>query len=440
MSEAVTHYRDRFEQLRPRLPGATLAWLDSARREALEEFERSGFPKPRDEDWKYTRVAPIEKRAFEPLPPDTQLENVSTYLLDEPAHQLVFVDGRFRAELSVMNDAGAGVRIESLASAIERTPDVLEAHLNQYADPHRHAFTQLNTAFTADGAFIAVNDGISLERPVHLLFLASGVADTVAHPRVVIASGRNSRLTVVESYLAAGESAYFNNALTEVLLADGAELSHYKVQREAQAAFHVSTLQVQQQSSSRFVSHSASLGAALSRHDINVLLDGEGAECTLNGLYMGRARQHVDYHTRVDHAKARCTSMENYKGILSGRAHGVFNGRVYVHPNAQQTNASQSNKNLLLSRDAEVDTKPQLEIHADDVKCSHGATVGQLDEQMVFYLRSRGLAVDTARALLTYGFARDVVDRMEVEPVRRLVADALLDRMPHADELRSMLS
>jgi Fe-S cluster assembly protein SufD len=216
-------------------------------------------------------------------------------------------------------------------------------------------------------------------------------------------------------------------------------VTHYKVQREAASGFHVSTLQVHQHASSRFTSHSVSLGAALSRHDINIDLAGPGAECSLDGLYMASGRQHVDYHTLIEHKVPHCTSREDYKGVLGGRGRGVFNGRVIVHEGAQKTDASQSNKNLLLSADAEIDTKPQLEIYADDVKCAHGATVGQLDERMVFYLRSRGLDHAQARALLTYGFACDVVDRMGIEPLHRIVADALLDELPHADELRSML-
>ncbi len=440
MSAAVARYREQFERLRPELPGAGLGWLDRARCEAFERFERDGFPKPRDEDWKYTRVSTIENRVFESVTGTSGEAGLSSYLPTLEGYLLVFVNGSFRAGLSNNGSPPRGLRLLDLATGLRDSPATVEPHLNRYAETQRHAFTALNTAFAADGVLIELDAGTEVDRPVHLLFASTGQADTIAHPRVVIACGRDSRATVVESFVGLGESAYFNNALTEACLNDGASLEHYKIQREAETAFHVSTLQVQQRARSRFVSHSVSLGAALSRHDINVALDGEGAQCMLNGLYAAHARQHVDYHTRIDHAKPQCTSVEDYRGILAGRARGVFNGRVMVHPNAQKTDASQSNKNLLLSREAEVDTKPQLEIYADDVKCAHGATVGQLDEQMVFYLRARGLSEELARGLLTYGFARDIVDRIAVPAIRESVAEALLDRMPHREELRSILS
>jgi len=392
--------------------------------------------------WKYTRVAPIERHAFQP-PPHAPAPDVSVDALrlpgDAPAHELVFVDGRHRPELGRGGELPPGVSVLSLADAIDGGGDALAPYLAPAQRP-AHGFLALNDAFAADGVVLRVDEGVSVDTAVHLLFVASGTADHVAHPRIVIECAAGSAVTVIEHYAAAGDSAYFNNVVTQARIGERASLTHYKLQRESTRAFHVSTLSVHQQADSRFLSHSVSLGAALARHDINVLLDAPGARCTLNGLYMGSGRQHVDYHTRVDHAKPGCTSEEDYRGILDGRSRGVFNGRVWVHPGAQQTDASQSNRNLLLSRNAEIDTKPQLEIYANDVKCAHGATVGQLDERMVFYLRARGIDEASARSLLTYGFARDLVDRMRDVPVREMVAAAVLDRLPGGGEIRSMLS
>ena len=248
-----------------------------------------------------------------------------------------------------------------------------------------------------------------------------------------------SQTTVIESYVSIFDGCYFTNALTEIALMEDAQVDHFKVQEESTKAFHIATLQVHQDRDSRFASHSISFGGQLARNDINIVLDAEGARCTLNGLFMVSGRQHVDFHTRVDHAKANGSSEEVYKGILDGRSRGVFNGRVKVHPDAQKTDAQQSNKNILLSRDAEIDTKPELEIYADDVKCAHGATVGQLDEQTLFYLRSRGIGEDQARGLLTYGFAREILDRVDLAPLRDKLTEELLHRMPNAEQIREMV-
>jgi len=440
MSDSVERYVEAFASAEPTLPGRELSWLANARQQALERFRAIGFPKPREEDWKYTRVAPIERRAFAAPSPGASADPAPFLLPPEVgAHQIVFVDGHFREELSRPAALADGAQVMSLAAALAAEGGALAPYLAG-GEEHPNGFSALNAAFAADGVVLRLADGVRLEAPVHLLFLASGSADTIAHPRIIVDAGRGARAVVLEHYACAAGAAYFHNVVTQVSLAEQARVEHYKLQRESSSAFHVARMDVHQQAGSRFVSHSVSLGAALSRHDIDVTLDAPHASCALNGLYFGRGRQHVDYHTRVEHAKPDCASSEDYRGILAGRARGVFNGRVHVHPHAQRTDASQSNRNLLLSRDAEVDTKPQLEIFADDVKCSHGATVGQLDERMIFYLRSRGLDETAARGLLTYGFARDLVDRMDIEAVREAVAEALLERLPQADEVRSMLS
>ncbi|NIR29494.1 MAG: Fe-S cluster assembly protein SufD [Gammaproteobacteria bacterium] len=441
---SITRYISEFGAVEAQLPGNRVSWLQRIRQGALARFEHLGFPTPRQEDWKYTRVTPIERRSFrsplgsrrEPAPVD-----VSTFALpDLRCHQIAFVDGLRSSALSAPGHLPAGVTVDSLARVLEDAPEAVEPHLARYADIDAHAFTALNTAFIEDGVYIHVAPDTVVTDPIHVLFVSLSEDDDIAtHPRNLIVCGENSQCAVIESYVSPASSVYFNNSVTEVSLGARARLDHYKLQQESTRAFHVSTLQVHQARDSRFHSHSVSLGGALARNDINVLLHDEGAECLLNGLYVIGGRQHVDYHTRVDHAKANGTSREFYKGILDGRSRGVFNGRVYVHPNAQKSDAEQSNKNLLLSRDAEVDTKPQLEIFADDVKCSHGATVGQLDENMIYYLRSRGIAYEAARALLTYGFAQDIIERMPLAAARELLENLLVTRLPNAEYVRGLV-
>jgi Fe-S cluster assembly protein SufD len=439
---AIDHYIAEFSALRAGLPGRGLEWLDRSRESALDAFAHTGFPTPRHEDWKYTRVTPIEKRSFKFAEQngihvrerDVERFNLGTL----ECEQLVFVDGRYVDALSRRNVVDSGARITTLESAMNASSQLLESHLGHYVDVTGQPFCALNTAFMTDGAVIHVKNRGSGKPPIHLLFIATR-EEVVAHPRILVIAEAGSQMTVVESYTSLFDGCYFTNALTEIVLMEEARVDHYKLQEESIKAFHVATLQIHQGRNSRFASHSFSFGGQLVRNDINVLLDAEGAGCTLNGLFMASGRQHVDYHTRIDHAKANGTSEEVYKGILDGRARGVFNGRVKVHPDAQKTDAHQSNKNLLLSRDAEIDTKPELEIYADDVKCSHGATVGQLDEHTLYYLRSRGIGEAQARSLLTYGFAKDILDRVDLAPLRQKLTDELLQRMPNAEQLREMV-
>lgn len=441
----LDHYRNEFIALRSQLPGFGLTWVERTRQDAFGRFAELGFPDPRDEDWKYTRVAPIEKRRFRAMPTSCVgliPEDLTNFFFAAlPCHRLVFVNGQYTPQLSKLGKFPGSVNVSSLAKALADNPDRVEPYLARYADAGAHGFAALNTAFMGDGAFLYLPRDTVLEYPVHVLFVATTQDEALfVHPRNLVVAEQGSEATVIENYVSLGGSGYFTNALTEVLVADNAGLNHYKVQQEHTSAFHIATLQVQQKRDSRFTSHSTSFGGALVRNDIKAILDAEGAQCTLNGLYMASGRQHVDYHTRIDHSKPLGTSREHYKGILSGHARGVFNGLTHVHPGAQKTDASQSNDNLLLSRDAEVDTKPQLEIYADDVKCSHGATVGQLNDDMIFYLRARGIEAQTARGLLTYGFARDVVDRMHLAAVSDVVEELLLGQLPNTDAIRELLN
>lgn len=432
------HYTDSFASVRGTLPGAGLPWLDALRGKAMEHYAVTGLPTTRVEEWKYTNVRAIARHTFQTSPETcTGLmeDDLGEALMEDlGAHRFTFLNGRYSPQLSRPGALPDGVKIRSMSAALQEMPEVLEPVLARYADDSASGFAALNLAFFTDGAVLVLEEGARLERPVQLVFLSTAQGDPASHNlRNLVLAGAGSAATVIEHYLSIGDPVYLNNAVTEIVLSANAEVEHYKLQQESQKGFHVATLQAHQAQDSRLTSHSVSVGASLARNDINSVLDAEGAGCDLNGLYITGGRQHVDYHTRVEHRKPNGTSREYYKGVLSGKSRAVFNGKVHVHQDAQKTDAEQGNRNLLLSRDAEIDTKPELEIYADDVKCSHGATIGQLDETSVFYLRSRGVPHAIARGMLTYGFAHDVVERMGLEPVRHLIEEILVRKLPHVD-------
>ncbi|MCI0420515.1 MAG: Fe-S cluster assembly protein SufD, partial [Acidobacteria bacterium] len=326
----------------------------------------------------------------------------------------------------------------SLAEVLEKQAELVQPHLARYAGVSKEPFAALNTAFTADGAFIYLPKDSVVEEPIHLLFLSTGERNRplVSHPRILVLAEANSQARILESYASLGEGVYFTNAVTEVVAGENAFIDHYKLQRESLEAFHISTVQVQLGRSANVSTQSISLGGALTRNHVNTVLDGEGGEATLNGFYLVNGRQHVDNHTCIDHAKPHCNSHELYKGILDGKARGVFNGRIIVRPDAQKTDSKQTNKNLILSEEALVNTNPQLEIYADDVKCTHGATIGQLDADSIFYLRSRGIDLESARHLLTYAFAGDFIHRLKIEPLRIALEKSLFARLAEGQEER----
>ncbi len=396
-------------------------WLRALRQSAVERFAETGFPMLQEEDWKYTDVRPIERAAFMPLPQDAALPAVPTagqFRLDGlSGPRVVFIDGRFSASLSAVGPLPEGATVTTLADALNSQPQVLEAHLGRYLPADGHGFAALNTALLADGAFIHLGAGTRLEQPIHVLYLTTAGAALLL-PRNLIIAERDSEVTIIEHYAAVGDMAYFTNSLTEIFAGDNSTVEHYRVQEENRAAFHVSGVHVQINRSSRVISHALDLGGRLVRNDLRAVLADTGGECHLNGLYFAADRQHIDNHTHIDHAQPHCTSREFYRGVLSGRGRAVFRGRIVVRPDAQKSDARQVNNNLLLSRDAEADSQPQLEIYADDVMCSHGATVGQLDEDALFYLRTRALGDAEARDLLTYAFAREVLDRVRLAPLR----------------------
>lgn len=406
-------------------------WLTKLRRDSMDRFAALGFPTTHDEQWKYTNVSPIAKLNFEPGAP-ARAELSSVPQADAGCDtRLVFVNGGFSRELSSLDKLPRGVKAGSLAELLRTGDPTLESHLARYAEFDQHAFVALNTALAEDGAVVEIARDAILEQPIHLVFVSlPDGRPTVSHPRNLILAGRGSQAAVIETHAGPAGAVYFTNTVTEIVVAEGAVVDHYKLQHESEQAFHVATVQAVQDRGSVLNSHNVSFGAALARNDINSVLDAEGTECCLNGLFIATGRQHVDNHTLLDHAKPHSNSRELYKGILGGSGVGVFHGSIVVRKDAQKINAIQANRNLLLSGQAVINTKPQLEIFADDVRCTHGATVGQLDKEALFYMQSRGIAEAEARGLLTYAFAGEVLDRMRWQPVR--------DRLE--GELRRILS
>ncbi len=405
-------------------------WLRNLRQSAAVRFAEVGFPTRRNEEWRFTNVAPIAETPFT-LASQTDsamtAETLAGYTYaGMSGTQLVFVNGHFQVELS-SKDFPAGVTISTLAAAMDAAPELVEAQLGRYAKFTTQAFVALNTAALEDGAFVHITRGTVIDEPIHLLFLSTPHSGpTVSHPRTLIIAEANSQATIVESYSGTADAVYFTNAVTEVSAAENAVIDHYKVQRESVKAYHVATMQLHLARSTNFSSHSVGLGGLLVRNDANAYLGGEGIECTLNGVYLGNDRQLIDNHTEIDHAMPHCNSHEIYKGILDGHSRGVFNGKIFVREDAQKTDAKQTNQTLLLSPTAQIDTKPQLEIFADDVKCTHGATIGQLSDEALFYLRARGISKDNARALLTYAFASDIVSRIKIDAIRAQLDQVLL--------------
>jgi Fe-S cluster assembly protein SufD len=418
-------------------------WVNALRREAIERFAVLGFPTTKNEDWHFTSVAPIAEREFTFVAARTgNVDRADLESFDFGAdgwHTVVFVNGRFAPELSSLSRLDPEVCVLPLTEAWTKTPELARQIGTIVTDARLHAFTALNTAFMPDGAVLHVPKDVVVRQPIHLLFVTDAhAAKTMMHPRNLIVIDRNARATVLESYVAVSDASYFTNAVTEVTVGDGATLEHYKIQREGRRAFHVGTIETKQGRDSHYISFSFATGGSLTRTNIYTKLDGAGCGSTLNGLYMLDGEQHCDHQTKIEHVGPSCFSREVYKGVLDGRSHGVFNGKVYVHPTAQKTDGKQTNNTLLLSREAQVDTKPQLEIFADDVKCTHGATVGKLDEMAWFYMKSRGLDAENARRLLIYAFAADVLETIEQTEVREALERVTLERFVKVEELAAV--
>ena len=432
VKEKESLYAADFERL-TRQTG-TPAWLASIRESAFQRFLALGFPTTRLEDWKYTNVAPIAATPFSIAPSEWKSVEASAIdaaiLGDMGCPRVVLVDGSYAGVIGGKAVDNTGVRVGSLARLVAEEDPVVRKNLSRYADYDNHAFVALNTAFTSDGAVLQIPDGAVVEEPIYLLFVSTGIKpNAVSHPRALIVAGRDCQATIIQGFIGLGEEVYFTNAVTEVVVGENSHIDHFNLQAESSRAYHVATLQVNQSRSSSLYAHSIALGGTLVRNDVNAVLNGEGAEVTLDGLYVETGDQHVDNHTLIDHAQPHCSSREVYKGILDGKSKGVFNGSVIVRKDAQKTDARQTNKNLLLSGEAEINTKPQLEIFADDVKCSHGATIGQIDQESIFYLRSRGISLESARSILMYAFANEVLDRIKIEHLRSRIGKAVFARL-----------
>lgn len=419
----------RFKQLPAEL---NPPWLKVLRASALNKFVTQGFPTIKDEEWRFTNVAPILDLALhapeQPARKVTEADLKQFSFGDLNTRRIVFIDGHFAPELS--NASGNGVDVLSMRNALG-SPWV-ERHLARHASFEENAFAALNTALFHDGVFVSVPSRRVLERPIHILHIVTEPqSGAVFQPRNLIVVGEAASAKVIEHYVSLGNGTaepYLTNAVTELVLGEEALLEHVKFQAESEKAFHVATLQAHQAKSSVWTSHSISTGAHLARNNIQTILGDQGCNCIMNGLYLGRGDQLVDHHTVMDHAKPHCESHEYYHGILADRARGVFNGKIFVRKDAQKTNAKQTNRNLLLSDDAVIDTKPQLEIFADDVKCTHGATIGQLDEKSLFYLQARGIPKAMARRMLIYAFASEVIDRITLPQIREELDKVLIDR------------
>lgn len=419
------NYIESFARFEKNAIGNDKPWLRKVRRDAIERFSDVGFPTIQDEDWRFTNVSPIIRTSFT-LAPESPIKissnEIKRFTVPGLSYSLlVFVNGRYSPENSSLKSLPETVKIGSLTQALKSDGELLERHLAGYVDYQNDAFSALNTAFMEDGILLHIPKGTVLEEPIHVLNISTETeTPIISHLHNLIVVDDDSQVYIIEDYVSLdGDSVYFSNVVTEVVAGENTVIGHYLIERESKKAFNISTLRIQQGRSSNFSSHSALLGGALVRNNVHPVMAGEGGDCLINGLFMAAGRQHIDNYMRVEHASPHCNSRQFYNGVLDGRSHGVFSGRIVVHKGAQKTDAKQTNRNLVLSERAQIDTKPQLEIYADDVKCTHGATIGQIDPESVFYLRSRGIDKESARTFLLVAFANESLDRMKVEPLRK---------------------
>lgn len=428
LAHYIAEYRRSIEQGAPQP-----RWVVQARESAMSQLERLGFPTTKIEQWRFTSVEPIVERAFALAADSSGKAAEHARPLSAPVAHAVCVNGRFAPDLSSnLDKLPGGVRLLGLEAAIQSDGSLVEQHLAKLSLTETNTFTSLNTAFLRDGVVLFVPARAVVEQPIEITFasISEGVG-SVSHPRLLIVAGEASQATVLERYV--GQGPAFTNGVAEVWLGASAVVDHYKLQEESSDTFHIASMFVHAARGGTFSSHSLTFGGRLVRNDVVATLDGEGVDCTLNGLYVGRGTQLIDNHTTIDHALPHCSSHEVYKGILADHSRAVFNGKIIVRPDAQKTDAKQTNKALLLSDEANINSKPELEIFANDVKCTHGAAIGQLDDAAMFYLRSRGLGVSESRAMLVRAFAGDILNRVKIEPVRGYLEDILTARLPHVE-------
>ncbi|HEX6283321.1 MAG TPA: Fe-S cluster assembly protein SufD [Pyrinomonadaceae bacterium] len=431
IAKAENTYQAAFRTVRESSP--TVPWLDLVRSSAMERFEQLGFPSVRDEEWKYTNLASLAKQSFVPATRGEAVSLDATHFVypETASAHLVVVNGFLSEELSVKTGLESVVAIDLLSAVADaRCNKVARSYLARNAGYHDSGLAALNTAFVQSGLFLFIPKGIRVEVPIQVTFLTDAeTAGKATFPRLLVVAEENSSATIIESFVSTGETQYFTNAIAEIVVKEGARLEHYRVQRESTEAFHVSLTSAELGRSSSYDTTSINMGAKLARHDISVVMDHEGAECWVDGLYLVGANQHSDTHSVIDHKQPQCSSHQLYKGILDDNGRAVFNGKIFVREGAQKTDAMQTNKNLLLSPLARVDTKPQLEIYADDVKCAHGAAVGQIDQDEMFYLQARGINPELARSLLTYGFAEEVIGKIKIDSIRAQLDEAVLSQL-----------
>jgi Fe-S cluster assembly protein SufD len=429
LAKTENNYQTAFRAVRELSP--TVPWLELVRNSAIERFELLGFPTVHDENWKYTNLAPLAKQSFVPASRAGKVSlNPAEFVYPETrtAH-LVVVNGFFSEELSDKTALENIVAIDLLTAVADaRYNKIARAYLARNAGYHNNGLAALNTAFLQSGLFLLIPKNTKIETPIQVTFVTDG-DETASFPRLLVVADEHSSATVIESFVSTGDRQYFTNAVAEIIVKEGARLEHYRVQRESDKAFHTSLTSAELGRSASYDTTSINLGGRLARHDISVVMDNEGAECWVDGLYLAGGDQHTDTHSVIDHQQPHCNSHQLYKGILDGNARAVFNGKIYVREGAQKTDAMQTNKNLLLSPQARVDTKPQLEIYADDVKCAHGAAVGQIDEEELFYLQARGINPELGRSLLTYGFAEEVIDKIKIDSIKHQLDEIVLRQL-----------
>jgi Fe-S cluster assembly protein SufD len=425
-SQYIAEYKNTADSL----PSQSLAWLQKLRAEAFKSFSDTGFPSLREEEWRYTNVSAIEKKLFTPQfnkqTEELDKKWLEDHLIDD-TYTVVLVNGFFSEKHSNLAGLPSDVSVLSMADALEQQADLVEKYLAQAVTNKKHSFVAFNTAWFSDGLFVHIPANQALDKPIQLLHLVTQ-ANTLATTRNILIAESMSNSRIIETYVGIDE-AYLSAAVTEIFVEKNAELTLYKMQSEGEKAYHFGGTYVKQDKDSRFTHHNFAFGGLLARNDIHTDLE-TASECELNGLFLGVKRQHIDNHTRINHVKPHAISRELYKGVLNQRARGVFQGRVIVAEDAQQTRSEMNNRNLLLSNDAEVDTKPQLEIYADDVKCAHGVTVGQLDEKSIFYLQARCVDEETARNILTFAFANEMVDKVTIKNLHKKLLEQLLQRFP----------
>jgi len=415
-----------------RRPQGGPRWLEDLRARGAARFAALGIPTVRDEEWRFTNVTALGSIDFVPAEQISgAAERLHGFAYTDAPVRAVIVNGRFDTTLSRTKGLPPGVQVGSLAAALRDQADIVQRYFGQLADFTNRSFAALNTAFVQDGAFVYLPDGAVVDAPIHIVYVAGadGGLKVMAHPRTLVVAGANSQARIIESYIGAPDESYFTNAVSEIFVGDNAGIDHYKIQEESLEAYHIASLHAHTSRNSRFSSHSFTLGGRVVRNDVVAILDGEGGDCTLNGLYLADRERLVDNHTTIDHAKPHCGSHEVYKGILGGTSRAVFNGKIIVRQDAQKTDAKQTNRALLLTDGATINTKPQLEIFADDVKCTHGAAIGQLDEDAIFYLRARGLTYAEARDMLIHGFAAQVLEGVQVEPLREALEAELFEQL-----------